>query len=130
MNIRTFIIAAMLLVQFSMFAQSTGQVTLSIRLYPIQIIEVEPDNTQTIEFSNQNISESTPPSQLSTYSTSQFALKIDSVSGDAFQELRVSMSGGLPPPRNRSINGIINAGRYDFETDGDDLQVLYSMETM
>lgn len=56
MDITHFLIGAMLLIQFSIYAQSTGQVTLSIRLYPIQIIEVEPSsNAQTIEIPSQDV---------------------------------------------------------------------------
>lgn len=132
MNIMPFIIAAMLLIQFSIYAQSTGQVTLSIRLYPIQIIEVEPINTQTLEISSQEVlntlNQSSSPNQLSTYSTSQFALKVDSVKSNAFHQLRAS--NAVPPRKNRSIDEIFDAERYDFETDGIDLHVVYSMEAL
>ena len=123
-----YVIAAMLLVQFSMFAQSTGQVTLSIKLYPIQIIEVEPTNNQDLEISNPDLTNPSPSSHLSTYSTSQFALKVDSVKSSAFQEMRTSSES--PSRNNRSTHQIIDADRYDYETDGDDLNVVYSMEAM
>jgi hypothetical protein len=133
MDIMPFIIAAMLfLVQFSMYAQSTGQVTLSIKLYPIQIIEVEPTKTQTLEVLNESvnnsINQSPSPQQLSTYSTSQFALKVDSVTRSAFSNLRDS--NAVHPQSNKSINRVIDAERYNFETDGDDLHIVYSMETL
>ena len=128
MNIMPFIIAAMLLVQFSMYAQNTGQVTLSIRLYPIQILEVTPSDAQTIELSNQSISQFTPTSQLSTFSTSQYAMHVDSVNCKVFKVLRAARE--VPGELNKSINGFINAERYNFETDGDDLHVVYSMETL
>ncbi|MFA5555180.1 MAG: hypothetical protein WDA68_11600 [Phycisphaerae bacterium] len=133
MDIMPFIIAAMLfLVQLSMYAQSTGQVTLSIKLYPIQIIEVEPTKTQTLEVLNESvnnsINQSPSPQQLSTYSTSQFALKVDSVTRSAFSNLRDS--NAVHPQSNKSINRVIDAERYNFETDGDDLHIVYSMETL
>ena len=121
-----YVIAAMLLVQFSMYAQSTGQVTLSIKFYPIQIIEVEPTNNQVLEISNPDLTN--PSSHLSAYSTSQFALKIDTVNSSAFQEMRASSES--PSRNNRSTHQIIDADRYDYETDGDDLNVVYSMEAM
>lgn len=33
----------------------------------------------------------------------------------------------VPGELNKSINGFINAERYNYETDGDDLHVVYSM---
>ena len=128
MNAVHLLIGAMLLIQFSMYAQSTGQVKLSIRLYPVQIIEVEPSNTQTLEFSSESILKSTPSCHLSTYSTSQFALKVDSVNSRAFSNLRASNT--VSPRNNKSINRIIDTDRYNYETDGDDLHVVYSMETL
>ena len=128
MSIMHYVIAAMLLVQFSMFAQSTGQVTLSIKLYPIQIIEVEPTNNQDLEISNPDLTNPSPSSHLSTYSTSQFALKVDSVNSSAFDEMRASSA--VQQLNIKSTHRIINAERYDFEVDGDDLNVVYSMEAM
>lgn len=133
MDITHFLIGAMLLIQFSIYAQSTGQVTLSIRLYPIQIIEVEPSsNAQTIEIPSQDVlktsNQSTAPPQISTFSTSQFALKVDSVNCNAFNELRTSNT--VPSLKNRLIDGIFDAQRYDKEIDGDDLHIVYSMETL
>lgn len=128
MSIMHYVIAAMLLVQFSMFAQSTGQVTLSIKLYPIQIIEVEPTNNQVLEYTHPDLTNSSSSSQLSTYSTSQFILKVDSVNSSAFDEMRASSA--VQQLNIKSTHRIINAERYDFEVDGDDLNVVYSMEAM
>ena len=128
MNLNIILIAAMLLIQFSMYAQSTGQVKLSIRLYPIQILEVTPSDAQTIELSNQSISQSISTTQLSTFSTSQYAMHIDSVNCKAFEVLRAARE--IPENLSKSINGFINAERYNYETDGDDLHVVYSMETL
>lgn len=133
MKIILIIIAAFFMVQFSMYAQSTGQVTLSIRLYPIQIIEVTPSNIQTLEVSNQDVSnysnqKLSSTQHLSTYSTSQFALKVDSLNSNAFEELRISST--VSPRDNRLTNQIINTKRYDLETHGNDLHVVYSMMTL
>lgn len=128
MNIIHFVIVALLLVQFSIKAQNTGQVTLSIILYPIQTIEVTPSNVQVLELFDQNISTPSLSSQLSTFSTSQFSTKIDSVNSSAFQKLRASSA--VPPRSNRSINRIEDTERYDRESGGDGLHVVYSMETL
>ncbi|HUH75721.1 MAG TPA: hypothetical protein VLZ75_15100 [Chitinophagales bacterium] len=133
MDIMPFIIAAMLfLVQLSMYAQSTGQVTLSIKLYPIQIIEVEPTKTQTLEVLNESvnnsINQSPSPQQLSTYSTSQYTLKVESVKSAAKQAY--CASSGVPPRNSRSINGIIDFECCNYETDRDHLHMVFSMETL
>lgn len=138
MDIMPLVIVAMSFwVQFAMYAQSTGQVTLSIKLYPIQIIELEPTETQTVEILNKNVnnsinqSPSSPPSQqLSTYSTSHYALKVDSVQSDVFQ--KISSSSALPPTpqKNRSNNQFTHTGRYDYETERNELFVVYSMEAL
>ncbi len=131
MNIMHFFIGVMLLVQFSIYAQSAAQVTLSIRLFPIQVIEVDLINTQTLHITND---EDTPndlnqiSQQLSTFSTSQYALTVDSVKTNAFEELRASSATTLP--KYRSTNRIIDIERYDDETDSDDLHVIYSMEAI
>ena len=130
MNMTYFLIAAMLLIQFSIYAQNTGQVTLSIRLYPIQTIEVAPDNAAlTIELFNEDSPDSPPSSsQLSTFSTSRHTTQVDTVKSTAFEELRESSESSAR--NNRSTNEIFDAERYNFETDGDDLHLVYSMEPM
>ena len=130
MNMTYFLIAAMLLIQFSIYAQNTGQVTLSIRLFPIQTIEVAPDNAAlTIELFNEDSPDSPPSSsQLSTFSTSRHTTQVDTVKSTAFEELRESSESSAR--NNRSTNEIFDAERYNFETDGDDLHLVYSMEPM
>ena len=132
MNMTYFLIAAMLLIQFSIYAQNTGQVTLSIRLFPIQTIEVAPPVMQTIEVSGSetqsSINQSSSPNSLSTFSTSRHTTQVDTVKSTAFEELRESSESSAR--NNRSTNEIFDAERYNFETDGDDLHLVYSMEPM
>ena len=133
MNIMPFIIAAMLfLVQFSVYAQSTGQVTLSIKLCPIQIIEVDLITSQTVEVTVDDIhsfiNHNPSPQKLATYSTSHYALKVDSIQSASFQKLR--SSSAVPPQNNRSKNKFIDTERYENETDEDDFYIVYSMETL
>ena len=129
------IIALMCLFQVSIYAQESAQVTLSIRLYPIQTIEVVPTAFQTVEVSDQDLvshskqtQSSTHSKKLSAFSTSQFSTQVDSLSSIAFKELH--SSSAVPPRDSRSINRIIADERYDYDTHGDDLHVMYSMETL
>lgn len=119
-----YLIALLCLFQVSIYAQSTGQVTISIRLYPIQAIELEPTYTQTLEVSNPEVSNSfnqSPSSQfqLSTYSTSQFEVKVDTILNDE-----------APPIPSESQNTIIVDKRYDNDTKNDLFHVRYTMEAM
>ena len=129
MNLNIILIAAMLLIQFSIYAQTTGQVTLSIRLYPIQTIEVDPINAQTIELFHEDIADTPSSSQLSTFSTSQHTAYIDSLNSKPFEMLRAAREVSLLMMDN-SIEQVFAGERYDYETDGDDLHVVYSMETL
>lgn len=122
------VIAAFFIVQFSMYAQSTGQVTLSIKLYPIQIIEVTPSSTQTIELLNEDLAGSPPSAQFSIFSTSQFSSHVDSVNSKPFEILRAARDVLLP--LDNTIEKVFATGKYEFKTDGDDLNVVYSMETI
>lgn len=129
MNMTYFLIAAMLLIQFSIYAQTTGQVTLSIRLYPVQIIEVAPPSMQTIELFNEETADSPPSSsQLSTFSTSQHTTCVDSVSSKPFDMLRSARDASLLI--DDPIEKVFAIEEYDHETDGDDLNVVYSMVTL
>lgn len=128
------IIVAMFLFQVSTYAQESAQVTLSIRLYPIQTIEVVSDS-QIIEVSNQDVAShsiqkpsSAQPNQLSAFSTSHFCMQVDTVNSSAFNEMR--SSSAVPPRASRSTNRIMAAEKYDYETHGDDLHLVYSMETL
>ena len=130
MNMAYFLIAAMLLIQFSIYAQNTGQVTLSIRLYPIQTIEVAPDNAAlTIELFNEDSPDSPPSSsQLSTFSTSQHATHVDSVSSKPFEMLRSVRDASLHI--DDPVEKFFATEKYDRKTDGDDLHIMYSIETL
>ena len=135
MRMLPYIIAAMCLFQVSIYAQESAQVTLSIRLYPIQTIEVASTDSQTLEVSNQDVVNhskqavsSTHPKELSTFSTCQFSMQVDCVNSSTFKELR--SSSAVPPRESRFTNRIVADERNDFETDGDDLHVMYSMETL
>ena len=130
-----YIIAILCLFQVSIYAQESAQVTLSIRLYPIQTIEIAPADSQTIEISNEEITSnsyqapsSTQPKTLTAFSTSKYTMQVDSINGGAFKEMR-SLSA-VPPRDSRSTNRIIDAERYDYEAHGDDLHVMYSMEAL
>ena len=126
MNIISFIIVAMFLFQVSLHAQNTGQVTLSIRLYPIQIIEVETLNTLLFQVSNDSLLESSLSSQLSTFSTSHYCLKVDTILNSVLQ---VSKSTNGVPPRQNFSN--INRSMEEHEEGyGDnDYHIIYSMVT-
>lgn len=125
MNTTYYVIVAMLLIQFSVYAQTTGQVTLSIRLYPIQIIEVTPSSTQTIELLNEDLADSPPSAQLSIFSTSQFSSRVDSVNSKPFEILRAARDVSLP--LDNTIEEVFATEKYEDKTDGDDLNVVYSM---
>ena len=118
----------MLLIQFSVYAQTTGQVTLSIRLYPIQTIEVMPPSMQTIELLNEDITDSPPSAQLSTFSTSQFSSCVDSVNSKPFDMLRSVRDASLL--LDNTIEEVFATEKYEDKTDGDDLNVVYSMVTI
>ena len=125
MNTTYYVIVAMLLIQFSVYAQTTGQVTLSIRLYPIQIIEVTPSSTQTIELLNEVLADSPPSAQLSIFSTSQFSSRVDSLNSKPFEILRAARDVSLP--LDNTIEKVFATEKYEYKTDGDDLNVVYSM---
>lgn len=126
------IIAAMFLFQVSIYAQESAQVTLSIRLYPIQTIEVESAQSQPQQLSDQNTINASPSAQLSTFSTSQHATRVDSVKCKGFEALRAARE--LPPETHKSINQIFRdeSNYYQSgETDEMDMvNMVYSMETL
>ena len=127
MNIIPFVIAALFLVQFSMYGQSTGQVTLSIRLYPIQIIEVEPANIQAFEVSNRGVNDTSFSSPISTFSTSHFCLKVDTVKHNPVQ---VSQTyNAVPPRQSLSTSNRLNGEREDKNWENE-FHIVYSMETL
>ena len=131
MKIRAYIIFLLCLFQLSLYAQQTAQVTLSIRLYPIQTMEVVPTDAQIMELSNENTTELSPSSQLSTFSTSNHTTRIDSVKNKGFEALHAVRE--LPPHADKSINHIFSdeSNYYKNNDEYDDgLNVVYSMETL
>lgn len=133
MDMCPYLIAILCLLNISIYAQSSAQVTLSIRLYPIQTIEIAFADTQTLEVSNQDVAsnlnqEPISSQQLSTFSTSQFDMHIDSVSSSAFDVLRTARE--VSPSINNTIDLIFNSEKLDYTTKDDELYVVYSMATL
>lgn len=133
MKIRAYIIFLFCLFQVSIYAQKTAQVTLTIRLHPIQTMEEVGGDTQRLEVSDENFedSQSQTPSasqQLSTFSTSNHTTHVDTVSSKAFEQLRNNKDA--PPHNSRSVNQIFSDERFDHEAHTDELHVVYSMETL
>ena len=119
----------MCLFQVSTYAQESAQVTLSIRLYPIQTMEVAPASSQSLELSNQDITNSFSSSRLSTFSTSQHTTYVDSVKCRGFEALRAVRE--LPPHADKSINHIFNDESFYYKAgDDDELNIVYSMVTL
>ena len=131
MKIRAYIIFLLCLFQLSLYAQQTAQVTLSIRLYPIQTMEVVPTDAQIMELSNENTTELSPSTQLSTFSTSNHTTRIDNVKNKGFEALHAVKE--LSPQEHRLINNIFSDENYYYK-DGDEhddgLNVVYCMETL
>lgn len=70
------------MVHVSIFAQTRGQVTLSIKLYPVQIIELNNQTAHTIKLDNldnEGDSNELGAPSLSTYSTTHFVLQVDTL---------------------------------------------------
>ena len=121
----------MCLFHVSTYAQESAQVTLTIRLYPIQTIEVAPETSQIVELSSENSTNPIPSSQLSTFSTSNHTTYVYSVKDEGFEALRAVRD--LPPHVDKSINHIFNDESYYYkegEEDEDELNVVYCMDTM
>lgn len=134
MKIRAYIIFLLCLFQVSIYAQKTAQVTLTIRLHPIQTIEIVDDNIQKLEVSIQSVEsdqcqEHSGIQQLSTFSTSKHSTHIDSVKCKGFEALRAIRD--LPPIADKSINHIFSDESFYFKDgDEDELHVVYCMETL
>lgn len=133
MKIRAYIIFLFCLFQVSIYAQKTAQVTLTIRLHPIQTLEVKDYDAQKLEVSNENIesAQDQKPSvsqQLSTFSTSKHTTNVDSVNSKAFEQLRNDRES--PPHNNKSVTQIFSDEKFDNGIPGDDLHVVFSMETL
>ena len=117
----------MCLFQVSIYAQESAQVTLSIRLYPIQTMEVAPAASQEQELSSENTTNSL--SCLSTFSTSQHTMYVDSVKTSGFEALHAVKD--LPPQEHKSINKIFSDESYYYKDgDEDEFNIVYCMETL
>ena len=131
MKIRAYIIFLLCLFHISIYAQQTAQVTLSIRLYPIQTMEVVPTDAQIMELSNENKTNPLPSTQLSTFSTSSHTTRVDSVKNKGFEALHAVKE--LPSQEHKSINHIFsdqsNYYKNDEEYD-EGLKLVYSRETL
>lgn len=104
----------------TLHAQNSAQVKLSIRLYPIQHIEIEPIEDQRIEMLNESAQ-----SQLSTFSTSQFVMDVQNICSICFKKM---FSSSVTPSREREDKPI---NRYsDSVALVDDSCLVYSMETL
>lgn len=136
MKTRIYIVFLLCLFQIVTYAQKTAQVTLSIRLYPIQTIEVKDSEALNIEVYNENIKgnqgQKTYGSQkLSTFSTSKHSTRVDSVKCKGFEALRTVRD--LPLHADKSINHIFS-DQSNYYKNGDEhndgLNLVYSMETL
>ena len=131
MKIRAYIMFLLCLFQLSIYAQQTAQVTLTITLHPIQIMEVIPTDAQVMELSNENTGNPSLSTQLSTFSTSSHTTRVDSVKNKCFEALRAVRQ--LPPHANKSINQIFSDENYYYkkgDEHDDGLNVVYCMETL
>ena len=131
MKIRAYIMFLLCLFQLSLYAQQTAQVTLTITLHPIQIMEVVPTDAQIMDLSNENTTNPLPSTQLSTFSTSSHTTRVDSVKNKCFEALEGVKE--LSPQEHKSINQIFSdESNYYKEDDEYDegLNVVYSMETL
>lgn len=131
MRMLPYIIALMCLFQVSFFAQESAQVTLTIRLYPIQTIEVAPETSQIVEISSENLTNPIPSSQLSRFSTSNHTTYVYSVKDKGFEALRAVRD--FPPHIDKSINHIFSDENYYYkegEEEEENLNVVYCIETM
>lgn len=123
----------MLVVHVSVFAQSSGQVTLSIKLYPIQIIEFEASNAQVVEVSNrkeakQSNNNSTNGSNLSTYSTTKYSLEVDTLI-NAPKQVGVSEHANTSVDVNAVNTSPIKEPEDAYMSDAE-YQLMYSIKTL
>ena len=131
MKIRAYIMFLLCLFQLSLYAQQTAQVTLTITLHPIQIMEVVPTDAQIMDLSNENTTNPLPSTQLSTFSTSSHTTRVDSVKNKCFEALQGVKE--LSPQEHKSINQIFSDENYYYKEDDEydeGLNVVYSMETL
>ena len=127
MNKIPFIIAVLCLIHISLYSQNTGSITLSIRLYPIQIIEVESSNTLSFEVLSENHLDSSLSPHLSTFSTSHYCLIVDTISNCIPQVLQPA--NGITSQHNFSTVNRLSEENVDSFSDND-YQIVYSMVTL
>ncbi len=131
MKTRIYIVFLLCLFQLVTYAQQTAQVTLTIRLHPIQTMEVVPSDIQKLELFNENDTNISPSCHLSTFSTSNHTTRVDSVKNKCFEALQGVKE--LSPQEHKSINQIFSDENYYYK-DGDEhddgLNVVYCMETL
>ena len=131
MKIRAYIMFLLCLFQLSLYAQQTAQVTLTITLHPIQIMEVVPTDAQIMDLSNENTTNPLPSTQLSTFSTSSHTTRVDSVRNKCFEALQGVKE--LSSQEHKSINQIFSDENYYYkkgDEHDDGLNVVYCMETL
>ncbi len=131
MKIRAYIMFLLCLFQLSLYAQQTAQVTLTITLHPIQIMEVVPTDAQIMDLSNENTTNPLPSTQLSTFSTSSHTTRVDSVKNKCFEALQGVKE--LSPQEHKSINQIFSDENHFYkkgDEHDDGLNVVYCMETL
>ena len=131
MKTRIYIVFLLCLFQLVTYAQQTAQVTLTITLHPIQIMEVVPTDAQIMDLSNENTTNPLPSTQLSTFSTSSHTTRVDSVKNKCFEALQGVKE--LSPQEHKSINQIFSDENYYYkkgDEHDDGLNVVYCMETL
>lgn len=134
MKIHAYILIVMCFLKVSIYAQESAQVTLTIRLYPIQTIEVVDESMQKLEVSNQNVENNqdqrhSSSQQLSTFSTSRHSTRVDSVKSKGFEALRAVRERAAH--EDKSINHIFSDESF-YHKDGDEdmVNVVYCIETL
>lgn len=120
MNILPFIIVLLLFFKTTLNAQNSAQVKLSIRLYPISHIEIEPVGDQDDELSNERAE-----SQLATFSTSQFVMNVQNICSICFKKMFSSSAAPSGEREDKPINR-----HSDPVALVDDSYLVYLMETL
>lgn len=130
MKTRVCIIFLFCLFQMVIYGQNSAQVTLTIRLHPIQTMEVVPSDAQVMEVSNEATPNAQTCNNLSVFSTCGHTTRVDSVKTKGFEALRAVREQSQQ--ENKSINRIFSdqSNYYKGDEEHDDsLNVVYCMET-
>ena len=117
-----FLIFMMLLIQSTIYAETTAKVRLSIRLFPIQYIKVNQSDTQTLKLSSENSADDSQSHKLSTYSTSQFSLEAETITKKSFQKL--SNMGAITTNSDHFIDRFVDGREMN------DCCLVYGMVTL